>query len=98
MAQMIQNMQVKIKKTSQSFFVLVFRFFSGIILGLTLGIAGQEAFNYGQLAFWFVTILFLTVFLKISQKWGVGHLIVYNLICVLLGLLLRMYVLVAPGN
>ncbi len=98
MAQMIQNMQVKIKRTSQSFFVISLRFLSGLVLGLTLAIAGQEAFSYGQLAFWFVTIVFLTVFLRISQKWGVGHLIVYNLICVLVGLLLRMYVLVAPGN
>lgn len=98
MAQMIQNMQVKIKQTSQSFMVLTFRFLSGLVLGLTLAIAGQEATGYGNFAFWFVSILFLTVFFKVSQKWGFGHLIVYNLICVLMGLLLRMYVLIAPGN
>lgn len=95
---MIQNMQVRIKKTSQSFFVVLFRLISGLALGLTLAIAGQEAFGYTSLGFWFVTVLFLTVFLKVSSKWGFGHLIVYNLVCVLLGLLLRMYVLIAPGN
>ena len=98
MSQLIQNMQIQIKKSSQSFVLFGAKLISGLILGLVLAIAGEQIIGYGNFAFWFVAVLFTGVFLRISRPWSFGGLMVYNLVCLLLGLLLRMYVLVAPGS
>lgn len=98
MSQLIQNMQLQIKKSSQSAVLFALKLISGFILGLVLAIAGEQLIGYGTFSFWFVTILFVGVFLRISKPWSLGALMVYNLVCVLIGLLLRMYVLIAPGN
>lgn len=98
MGHLIQNVQIQIKRSSQSMVLFTFKLLSGIVLGLVLAIAGEELIGYGTFSFWFVVILFTGVFLRISRPWSLGALMVYNLVCVLMGLLLRMYVLVAPGN
>ena len=98
MAQLIQNVQVQIKKSSQSALLFGFRLLSGILLGLVLAIAGETLIGYEQLSFTLVVVLFSGVFLRISRGWSFGGLFVYNLVCVLLGLLLRMYILMAPGQ
>ena len=98
MGQLIQNVQVKIKKSSQGLFLFSIKMLSGLMLGLTLAIAGEEVVGYGTFSFWFVTVLFTAVFLRISRPWSFGALMIYNLVCLLMGLLLRMYVLVAPGS
>lgn len=98
MGHLIQNMQIQIKRSSQSMVLFTLKLLSGVVLGLVLAIAGEELIGYGTFSFWFVAILFTGVFLRISRPWSLGALMVYNLVCVLMGLLLRMYVLVAPGN
>ena len=98
MGQLIQNMQVQIKRTSQNFGLMILKAFSGFVLGLVLAIAGEEVVGYGSLSFWFIVVLFTGVFLRISRGWSLGGVLIYNLVCVLLGLLLRMYILVAPGS
>ena len=98
MAQIIQNVQVRFKKSSQNLVVFSFKLLSGLILGLVLAIAGEQLMSYGNFGFWFVTVLFTGVFIKVSRSWSFGGLMVYNLVFVLFGLLLRMYVLIAPGH
>lgn len=98
MGQMIQNMQTQIKRSSQSMVLFSLKLLSGLLLGLVLAISGETVFGYGSFSFWFVVVLFCGVFLKISKPWSFGALMIYNLVCVLVGVLLRMYVLIAPGN
>ncbi len=98
MGQLIQNVQITLKKSSQSLVLFTFKLLSGLLLGLVFAIAGEQMMGYGNFSFWFVTVLFTGVFIRISKPWSFGGLMVYNLVCVLLGLLLRMYVLVAPGH
>lgn len=95
---MIQNMQTQIKRSSQSMVLFSLKLLSGLLLGLVLAISGETVFGYGSFSFWFVVVLFCGVFLKISKPWSFGALMIYNLVCVLVGVLLRMYVLIAPGN
>ncbi len=98
MGQLIYNVHSQLKRSSQSFALFSVKLLSGLILGLVLAIAGEQIIGYGNFSFWFVSILFTGVFLRISRAWSFGGLMVYNLVCLLLGLLLRMYVLIAPGN
>lgn len=98
MAQLIQNVQVRLKKSSQNFALFTCKLASGLVLGLVFAIAGEQIMGYGNFSFWFVAVLFTGVFIRVSKPWSFGGLMVYNLVCVLLGLLLRMYVLIAPGH
>ncbi len=97
MGEFIQGVQIKIKKSSVNIITLGLRILSGLVLGLTFAIAGQEIFQYGVYSFWFVIVTLSGVFLKISQNWTTSGVLVFNLVCVMIGMLLRMYVVVAPG-
>lgn len=90
-------MQNNLKKSSGSFLTFLLKVITGGLIGLTLALVGQEMFKYGNFLFVFVIMMTLTAFLAISRRWNIWTLGVFNLFCILLGLLLRMYALVAPG-
>ena len=97
MGHTMQNVGLKLKNTSSGLFTFAVRVVSGGILGLTLSLIGQEVFAYGTFSFLFVLFVGLGLFLRWSRRWSLARVLVFDLICVLVGLLLRMYVLVAPG-
>ena len=97
MAQFVENMQQTFKKTSSSVALMSCKVLTGIFLGLTFTLIFQEIFDYGNLLFTFVLVLVTGAFVKIGKSWNWKTLLTFNLICVLIGLLLRLYVLVAPG-
>lgn len=70
---------------------------SGLILGLTFSLIGQQVFQYGPLLFSFVILAVTGAFYRISKSWGSIGLLIFDLLCVLAALLIRMYVVVAPG-
>lgn len=95
---MLEDLQYKLKASSTSLALFFFRLVTGLWVGLTLALIGQEIMSYGDFAFIFAIVVLTAAFLKMSKPWqwvGVG---VFNLICILIGLLLRMYILVAPGG
>jgi hypothetical protein len=98
MGEFIENMQYQLKKNSQNIGLFVVRFFSGLMLGITITLVGQQIMGYGQLLFWFVIILTTTVFLKITKGWKWTGVIVLDFVLVLIALLLKMYILIAPGG
>lgn len=98
MGEFIENMQYTIKRNSQNIGLFVVRFLSGLFVGLTLTLVGQQILGYGQLLFWFVIILCTMVFLKITKGWKWVGVIVLDFILILMGLLLKMYILIAPGG
>jgi hypothetical protein len=84
-------------RSSTIFVVALFiRVFTGFFLGLTLGLIGQEVIQYGSLGLIVMILLTLGVFFKISTKWSVAQLLIFDLVCVLVGQILRMYVTLAP--
>lgn len=95
---LLQDVQYKIKDTSAGIFVFSLKLLSGMFFGVTLAIIGREIANYGVLSYWFVIVLTTAVFLKLSKKWGARGVIIFNLVCFLVGMLLRMYILVSPGE
>ena len=97
MSEFIHNVQVRLKESSAGFFTLLFRVATGVLLGLTFSIAFQEVFKYGTFSFWFVIVAIAGLFLKVSQYWTAGGILVFNLFCILIGSLFRLYVVVAPG-
>lgn len=98
MSEFIHNVQVRIKDSSRGAMVFSLRCVSGLFLGLTLSLAVEEAFQTGTFAFWFTILLVTGIFLKLTQKWSAVGVLLFDLICVLMGMLLRMYILMAPGQ
>lgn len=88
--------QEGVKTTSLSVLHFGLRFLTGILLGLVLGLIGQELVGYGIFALIFVIVVVLAMNLKLLANWSLGQILIFDLICVLVGMLLRMYILVAP--
>ncbi|MCB0355945.1 MAG: hypothetical protein KDD40_03000 [Bdellovibrionales bacterium] len=97
MAQIMENIQNKIKNSSNGFLLFSFKLISGLTLGLTLALIGQEIFAYSSFLFVFVIVVVTGLFLRKARKWGWVAVMVFDLICALVALLLRMYILIAPG-
>ena len=97
MSTMASNVQEKLKNSSNSILLLVYKVFTGLVLGLTLSLIGQEIFAYSTFLFIFVILVIMGLFLKKAKRWSWIAISVFNLVCVLVGLLLRMYILIAPG-
>ena len=88
--------QEGVKTTSISLLHFSLRFLTGIFLGLVLALIGQELLGYGLFSLLLVMVVTLAASLKILATWGIGQILIFDLICVLVGMLLRMYILVAP--
>lgn len=97
MGQMLDNMQYQIKKSSATVGLFTLKLFTGFILGLALTMIGQEIFAYGQFLFWFTILLTCSVYMKISRPWGFTGSFVFIFICLLVGLLLKLYIQIAPN-
>ncbi len=101
MSEFVGNMQSQLKKTSGDLFLFSLKFVSGTILGLTFGLVMQEILGKAEgenlIAFTFVIVLTTGLFLRISKSWGLATILIFDLIAVLIGMVLRLYIMVAPG-
>ncbi len=84
-----------VKSSTISFFHLTLRFVTGILLGLVLSLVGQELIGYGTFAVLFVVVVVLGLIMRFLATWSIGQILIFDLICVLVAMLLRMYILVA---
>lgn len=85
------------KAGMQSLFLITGKIITGLILGLTFSLIGDEVFKYGPLLFGFVIVTVTAAFYRIAKPWGSIGLLIFNLLSILAALLIRMYVVVAPG-
>jgi hypothetical protein len=85
-----------VKSSTLSFMHICLRLITGIFLGLVLALIGQELLGYGTFAVIFVMIVVTGLIMKFMSGWSMGKILIFDLICVLVAMLLRMYILVAP--
>lgn len=97
MAGLISNLQDRVKTSSNAISLLIFKGITGFFLGLTLALIGDQIIDYGWFSFVLVVVVTIGTCLKVMRSWTWLHVFIFNLICVLIGLLLRMYILIAPG-
>ncbi len=90
------NMQEGVKTSSVSFLNISLRLISGLFLGFTLALIGQEFAGYGTFSLIFCTLVVVALFMRISKAWRIPHILIFDLICILVAQLLRMYILLAP--
>ncbi|MCX7977571.1 MAG: hypothetical protein N2578_01065 [Bdellovibrionaceae bacterium] len=75
---------------------MLLRVITGLVLGLTIALIAQEMSGFGSLSLVFVTILIGVGFFRLSVGWSLVKILTFDLICVLVGQLLKMYILLAP--
>ena len=97
MGNLIGNVQDRIKSSTNVFALITFKILTGLFLGLTLALIGDKFIDYGLFSFVLVVVVVNGTLFKISRNWSWMNMLIFNLICVLIGLLLRMYILIAPG-
>lgn len=101
MSEFVGKMQAGLKKTSGDAFLFSAKLVSGLVIGLTFGLILQEmlgkADNENLFAFFTVIVVTTGVFLRVSKSWGLTAVAIFDLICVLIGVSLRLYIMVAPG-
>lgn len=91
-----QQLQDGFRVTLTGLFGWTLKLFSALTIGLTFALIGQEAFMYGNLAFLLVLIVAAGLVLRWIGQWTVLNVVVFDLICVLVGLSLKMYIMLAP--
>lgn len=90
------SMKESVKSTSISLFSVSLRLISGFFLGITLALIGQQLIQYQTTSFIFVLCVVTAVFMKISSSWSIGKTLVFDLIFILIGQILKMYIYMAP--
>lgn len=90
------NVQGGVKNSSVSLACLTLRILTGFMVGLTLGLIGQELIGYGTLALIFMMVVVMGLVVKTTSGWNLGKILIFDLLLVLVAMLLRMYILVAP--
>ena len=90
------KMKETMKTAGTGFMALALRLLTGFFLGLTIAFIGQEIIQYGLVSLLFITAVIMGSFLKISSSWSISKILVFDLICVLVAQVLKMYILLAP--
>ncbi|WP_413585911.1 hypothetical protein [Bdellovibrio sp. HCB274] len=90
------NVQEGVKSTTMTVLHILLRLITGFFVGMTLALIGQELIGYGMFALVFATVVVMAVIMKILSQWSFAQILIFDLIVVLVGMLLRMYILVAP--
>jgi len=86
----------KIKNTSTSALSVALKLVTALAVALTIALIGQEMMSYGTVAFIFLMIVVVGGLVKLMSSWRVGAVLLFDLFCILVALLLRLYIQVAP--
>ena len=97
MGQFIEDIQYKLKTSSSSLMLVTVKLLVGFILGLTFALIGERIMGYGTFSFALIIITSLAAFYRVARPWKWSGVFIFALICVLIGLLLKMYIQLAPG-
>jgi hypothetical protein len=96
----IGGLAASVKGTAQTTSVRVtsgiLRVLTGLILGYVLALIAQEMMNFGNLIVLFFVIVFTAFFYRVSVSWSILKIFLFDIFCVLVLQILKMYILLAP--
>ncbi len=91
------QVQQKSQQASYGLIHSAFRLVTGFFVGLVLALIFQELFKFEILMLVFLTVVLTASIYKVLSKMTIFQILVFDLICVLIGGLLRMYIMIAPN-
>jgi hypothetical protein len=95
-SQIAGQVQDGVKNTSVSLFGTFLKIVTAFVVSLTMALIGQEMMGYGTFSFVFTMVVVFSLIFKLISKWSVGSVLLFDLFAVLVALLLRLYIQVAP--
>lgn len=98
MANIIGDLQAGVKQTSSHISVFILKVFSAFMVAITVALIFQEMIGFESFSFVLIGVTLLLGLVKMMKKWSLTSVLVFDLICILVALLLRVYILVAPGG
>lgn len=90
------QVQSGVRLTMWSILTWLLRLLSAAVIGLTVALVAQELMGFGFLAFLFVLVVVTGAVTRILKNWSMMGIVLFDLVCVLVGLGLKMYILLAP--
>ena len=90
------NMQQTAKNTTVTLTHRLLRIVSGFFIGLVLALIIQQLAQGQLLMLIFLTVLFMAIIYKLLAKMQIVHILIFDLVCVLIATVLRMYIMIAP--
>jgi hypothetical protein len=97
MAEIFSTIQERMKSSTANFLLLLLKLITALMVGLTLSLILMELIGFGTFSFILVIAVVALALLRVMKYWSWGRVLIFDLICVLVALLLRMYILIAPG-
>lgn len=100
MSDRINQLSTSLQSTTKSTFSMVvgvsLKLVSSFIISFVISLVAQTMVGFGQLSFLFCLVVGTSLLLRLMWNWSLGATLIFNLFCILVALLLRMYILVAP--
>ena len=93
---MAANLQQGAKNSTVTATQKILRIISGLFIALILSLIIQEMMQSGTLILLFFTLLFTSLVYIFLGRFTVLQILIFDLICVLIALLMRLYIMVAP--
>lgn len=90
------NIQQGTKKISITLAQRALRLVSGFFIGMVFAIMIQEFTQSGTLMLLFFTTLFMMIIYKLLRPYSVFQIFIFDVICILVAVSLRMYIMIAP--
>ena len=95
-SQIAGQVQDGVKNSSKSLAGLTLKVLTSFLFALTIALIAQEMMAFGTLMFIFLMIVVGGALFRLFANWTLWSVVIFDLFLVLVALLLRMYILVAP--
>jgi len=90
------DLQVGAKNASHSLAHKALRLISGFFIGLVISLIIQEFTQSGTFMLLFLTLMFTAAIYKGLSRMAMVHILIFDLICYLIGVILKLYIMKAP--
>jgi hypothetical protein len=102
MNELTGKMQDRFKQSSTDIMGFALKLVSCLVLSLTLALIVHEVLGKKEgeatLSFFFMIVVFTAVFMRVAKKWSLTGVLIFDLVCILIGIVLKLYIMVAPGT
>lgn len=96
MSNVAGQVQESVKNTTSALLLFIFKALSALAVGATVSLIAQEIIGYQTLSFIFVLLVVGGALFRAISTWSWGKVLLFDLFLVLVSLLMRMYILIAP--
>lgn len=90
------NLQQGAKRTTSTLTQKLLRFVSGLFIAFIISLVIQEMMHNGTLTLVFLIVMITSLVYMFLGRFSILQILIFDLICVLVVSLLRLYIMVAP--